>query len=343
MRAASICSHSLQKRVRPTLASDRRVGTVSRIYTRLVAEHEEHVANRCDQRGVVAAWQIGSSNRPGKQRVAHEQIESALAGTRDLDAHAARAMPRRVMNARLEIAERNPFVDAVEAVDRWRRIDRQPEQTALLHRTLVEEQIVPVQVNGCAECAFRSRDAGDMIDVRVCQENVRDLHTLLRDELEEAVHFIARVDEHPGSRARTGDDEAVLVERTDRLRLDYDHLVILAILDDLLFTSKIRSAAHHAGATVSVARSAANALAQMQADVPALVILDLNNPRTDPLGVIAAMKADRRLAQVPTVGFVSHVDGATIDAARAAGVGTVLARSAFVTQLPALLASGPRA
>ena len=247
------------------------------------------------------------------------------------------------MNARLEIAERNPFVDAVEAVDRWRRIDRQPEQTALLHRTLVEEQIVPVQVTGCAECAFRSRDAGDMIDVRVCQENVRDLHTLLRDELEEAVHFIARVDEHPGSRARTGDDEAVLVERTDRLRLDYDHLVILAILDDLLFTSKIRSAAHHAGATVCVARSAANALAQMQADVPALVILDLNNPRTDPLGVIAAMKADRRLAQVPTVGFVSHVDGATIDAARAAGVSTVLARSAFVTQLPALLASGPRA
>ena len=43
--------------------------------------------------------------------------------------------------------------------------------------------------------------------------------------------------------SRAGDDEAVLVERSDRLRLDYDHAVILAILDDLMFTSKIRRAA----------------------------------------------------------------------------------------------------
>lgn len=115
--------------------------------------------------------------------------------------------------------------------------------------------------------------------------------------------------------------------------------MILAILDDLMFISKIRSAAQHSGVILSVARSAANALEQMQAAVPALVIFDLNNPRTDPLGVIAAMTADARLARVPTVGFVSHVDGATIEAARAAGIGTVLARSAFVAQLPGLLAA----
>jgi two-component system CheB/CheR fusion protein len=126
------------------------------------------------------------------------------------------------------------------------------------------------------------------------------------------------------------------------LRLDYDHLVILAILDDLMFTSKIRSAAQHAGAPVQFARSAASALEQMQSAVPSMVILDLNNPRTDPLGVIAAMKADARLATVATVGYVSHVDSGTIDAARAAGIGAVLARSAFVTQLPDLLASGSR-
>jgi hypothetical protein len=41
---------------------------------------------------------------------------------------------------------------------------------------------------------------------------------------------------------------------------------------------------------------------------------------------------------VPTLGFVSHVDTATIQAARLAGVGSVLARSAFVEQLPQLLA-----
>lgn len=111
-----------------------------------------------------------------------------------------------------------------------------------------------------------------------------------------------------------------------------------------MFLSKIRSAAQHAGVTVSVARSSANALEQLRTAVPALVILDLNNPRTDPLGIVATMTADARLAQVATVGFVSHVDGATVEAARAAGVGTVLARSAFVAQLPGMLAAaGSRA
>jgi hypothetical protein len=39
------------------------------------------------------------------------------------------------------------------------------------------------------------------------------------------------------------------------------------------------------------------------------------------------------------VGFVSHVDVTTIDAARAAGVEEILARSAFAMKLPDLLAS----
>jgi PleD family two-component response regulator len=113
--------------------------------------------------------------------------------------------------------------------------------------------------------------------------------------------------------------------------------VILAILDDLLFTSKIRSAAGHAGVTLVCARSSQGALEQMRAETPSLVILDLNNPRTDPLGTVAAMRADAALASIPTLGYVSHVDTATIEAARATGVGEVLARSAFVNNLVEIL------
>ncbi|MBS1820185.1 MAG: response regulator [Acidobacteria bacterium] len=113
--------------------------------------------------------------------------------------------------------------------------------------------------------------------------------------------------------------------------------MILAILDDLLFTSKIRGAATQAGATVSFARSCAQALEQVRALSPSLVILDLNNPRTDPIGLVSAMKADPALASIPTVGYVSHVDADTIAAARAAGISDVLARSAFVHALPELL------
>jgi CheY-like chemotaxis protein len=176
-----------------------------------------------------------------------------------------------------------------------------------------------------------------MVDVRVCQQDVRDPEGFGRDELEEAVHFVARIDQHAGTRARTGDDKPVLVERSDRLRLDYDHVVILAILDDLMFTSKIRSAATLAGLTVAVARSTPDALERMRADPPALVILDLNNPRTDPLGILRAMKTDAALAAVPTVGFVAHVDTATIQAARDAGIDDVMPRSAFSSGLVAVL------
>jgi len=78
----------------------------------------------------------------------------------------------------------------------------------------------------------------------------------------------------------------------------------------------------------------------MRATRPALVILDLNNPRTDPLGIMADMKGDPALASIATVGFISHVHTELIDAARKAGVGDVMARSMFAERLPQILARG---
>jgi CheY-like chemotaxis protein len=114
--------------------------------------------------------------------------------------------------------------------------------------------------------------------------------------------------------------------------------VILAILDDLMFSSKIKTTAKPLGVTVSFARSRDGALAEMRQSPPALVIFDLNNPRTDPLGIVAEMKADPALASIPTLGFVSHVQTELIEAARAAGVGDVMARSLFTARLADILA-----
>ena len=113
--------------------------------------------------------------------------------------------------------------------------------------------------------------------------------------------------------------------------------MVLALVDDLMFRSKIKSTATPLGVAVTFAGSSGAALTAMRGSAPSLVILDLNSPRTDPLGTIAAMKNDAALASIPTIGYVSHVDAATIDAARAAGVGEVLARSAFAMRLPELL------
>jgi len=113
--------------------------------------------------------------------------------------------------------------------------------------------------------------------------------------------------------------------------------MILAILDDLMFTSKIKTAASQLGVPVIFSRSSAAAIDEMRKNSPSLVILDLNNPRTDPLGIVATMKGDAALASIPIVGYVSHVQGDVIDAARRAGIDEVLARSAFTMRLAEIL------
>ena len=116
--------------------------------------------------------------------------------------------------------------------------------------------------------------------------------------------------------------------------------MILAVLDDLMFSSKIKTTASQLGVSVAFARSAAGALDAMKKATPSLVILDLNNPRTDPLGIIAGMKPDPTLATVRTVGYASHVQVDVINAAREAGVHEVMARSAFTQNLAAILTQG---
>ena len=113
--------------------------------------------------------------------------------------------------------------------------------------------------------------------------------------------------------------------------------MILAVLDDLMFSSKIKTAANHLGVDLRFSRSVDGALETMRKNETTMVIFDLNNERIGPLAIVAAMKQDPALAAIPTVGYASHVQTDVIDAARLAGVGEVLARSAFVQQLGAIL------
>jgi PleD family two-component response regulator len=71
--------------------------------------------------------------------------------------------------------------------------------------------------------------------------------------------------------------------------------------------------------------------------MPRLVILDLNSTKLQPLEVIAQLKAEATLRDIPTIGYVSHVQTDVIAAARSAGIDEVLARSAFAEQLGEIL------
>jgi CheY-like chemotaxis protein len=119
--------------------------------------------------------------------------------------------------------------------------------------------------------------------------------------------------------------------------IELAYRVVIVAVDDLMFASRISSAAKALGVEIAFARSPEAITEAVRTKSPRLVILDLNSHKVRPLEAVAALKADPALAAVPTVGFVSHVETELIAAARKAGVDQVMARSAFVTQLPSLL------
>ena len=107
------------------------------------------------------------------------------------------------------------------------------------------------------------------------------------------------------------------------------------MVQDLLFVSKIRAAADELG--VSVARAAGPEALRDAARTARLVILDLR--RADALRALELVAADPEAAAVASVGFVDHERLDVMDAARARGCKTVLAKGKFASDLPALLKS----
>jgi CheY-like chemotaxis protein len=113
--------------------------------------------------------------------------------------------------------------------------------------------------------------------------------------------------------------------------------MIVCAIDDLIFSIKVSTAAKSLKAEVYFERTGDKLVETIRDKRPSLVIFDLNSVRLRPLDAITALKGDPALRNIRTLGYVSHVDTATIDAARAAGIDQVLARSAFVNQLGDIL------
>jgi CheY-like chemotaxis protein len=110
----------------------------------------------------------------------------------------------------------------------------------------------------------------------------------------------------------------------------------LLLCDDLIFTSRITGTARALGLSLTPARSPEALLALARQHTPRCVLVDLHHPG------LALADLMRQLAELcPTmprvVGYGSHVDTATLKAARAAGCDPVLPRSKFVEDLPTAL------
>ena len=112
---------------------------------------------------------------------------------------------------------------------------------------------------------------------------------------------------------------------------------VAIVVDDMFFTAKINSAAAECGRRTERIKSPEQ-LEGLVANPPALVIIDLNSDRMDPLKVIEYLKSSGELSKVPVVSFVSHVQTDLIRGAQAAGCDYVLPRSAFTQMLAQIVA-----
>jgi CheY-like chemotaxis protein len=113
---------------------------------------------------------------------------------------------------------------------------------------------------------------------------------------------------------------------------------ILAAVEDLLFKSKISETASQLGIEATFPRNPRRLLEAMHESPPDLLVLDLNSARFEPLALLEDVRSDGATRDVPTVGFLSHVQKDLAVAAREAGCDRVVARSAFTKDLPQILA-----
>ncbi len=105
----------------------------------------------------------------------------------------------------------------------------------------------------------------------------------------------------------------------------------LLLCDDLIFASRITNTATAAGAVIKVAKTLDSLLDFARQSMPRCIIIDLHNRDLD---IVRATSVLRMMQPPPfVVGYGSHVDTATLQAARDAGCDIVWPRSKFTQEL----------
>jgi CheY-like chemotaxis protein len=112
--------------------------------------------------------------------------------------------------------------------------------------------------------------------------------------------------------------------------------LVLALVDDLMFLSRIREAARTAGVEVRSVRRP-DALVDAVREGGRLVLVDADSSRLPWADALASLRGEGLSPGIPVVAFFSHVHSDRADAAREAGCDRVVPRGAFVQELPRLL------
>jgi DNA-binding NarL/FixJ family response regulator len=114
--------------------------------------------------------------------------------------------------------------------------------------------------------------------------------------------------------------------------------MMIAVVTDLIFGTKITGTAKALGKPFGVARNLDRLRALLdEAPESPLVIVDLNSNGVDTVEAVRVAKGHAKNARV--VAFLSHVQVELAQQAKEAGADRVMARSGFVEALPGMLAA----
>ena len=113
--------------------------------------------------------------------------------------------------------------------------------------------------------------------------------------------------------------------------------IVISVVDDMFFASKIRAVAEAAGVEISFPRSQEAVVSKARETKPGLILVDLHNQRIDPLALARELKSDEELRSIRLLGFFSHVQTELQRNAISAGFDQVIPRSVFARDLSEII------
>ncbi len=112
---------------------------------------------------------------------------------------------------------------------------------------------------------------------------------------------------------------------------------VIAVLDDIFFSSKIKQAANQAAANLIIFKNSDGLLESLKSEATKLIIVDLNSKNFSPLEMIKEIKSNPDLQGIPAIGYLPHVEEELKEKALKSGCDTVMPRSRFSRELPQIL------
>ena len=116
-----------------------------------------------------------------------------------------------------------------------------------------------------------------------------------------------------------------------------ERMKIVALLDDLFFTSKIREASKPLNLDVEFIKNSDYLSDKIKSMRPSLIIIDLNSKSINALDVIRELKSSEETKGIRILGYLSHVQTDLRKEASDAGCDLLFPRSKFSRDLTHIL------